>query len=197
MKKTQGYRHKKECDCKFCSHIGQFKEGNQLRKGKEPWNKGKDCPQLKGENNGFFGKTHSEKTKKRFSKIRKGKKLCEEHKIKIGLSLKGRIFTQEHLVKISGVNSYMWEGGKSFEPYPPEFNNQLKKKIKERDNYECKFCGSINDLTIHHIDYDKNNNDFNNLITLCRGHNAMANFNKNYWIGYYKNKLLTCSQTVC
>jgi len=34
-----------------------------------------------------------------------------------------------------------WFGGKSFEPYGIQFNKELKKKIKERDNYKCQICG--------------------------------------------------------
>jgi len=52
---------------------------------------------------------------------------------------------------------------------------RLKRQIKERDNYQCQWGEKCKDksisrsnLIIHHIDYDENNNDPNNLITLCK-----------------------------
>jgi hypothetical protein len=33
-----------------------------------------------------------------------------------------------------GKKSHLWKGGISFEPYTPEFNNQLKESVRERDN---------------------------------------------------------------
>ena len=42
-----------------------------------------------GENNGMYGKTHSEESKKKMSEKHKGKKLSEEHKQKISKSTKG------------------------------------------------------------------------------------------------------------
>lgn len=52
--------------------------------------------------------------------------------------------------------------------------------IRKRDNYECQLCGLVESEGIrhhvHHIDYDKNNLDLNNLITLCKKcHNATHN----------------------
>ena len=44
-----------------------FKKGNQLWKMRKPhtvWNKGKKCPQLSGDKNGFFGKHHTKDIKK-------------------------------------------------------------------------------------------------------------------------------------
>lgn len=39
--------------------------------------------------------------------------------------------------------------------------------IRNRDR-ECKKCGSKNNLEVHHIDYNKRNNDLKNLLLLCR-----------------------------
>lgn len=49
---------------------------------------------------------------------RKGIKLTEEHKKRIGLAQ-------------TGEKSSNWQGGISFEPYPISFNKALKKIIKE------------------------------------------------------------------
>lgn len=75
-----------------------------------------------------------------------------------------------------GKNSPNWKGGTSFEPYPPEFNKQLKREIRKRDKYCCRICGMTQkehkmrykrQLCVHHIDSDKTNNNMNNLVTLC------------------------------
>lgn len=72
-----------------------------------------------------------------------------------------------------GIASPGWQGGKSFEPYTPLFNRQLKEQVRVRDNFHCQVCAipelELSErLHIHHIDYDKKNSDIANLISLCR-----------------------------
>ena len=67
---------------------------------------------------------------------------------------------------LTGPNSPRWRGGVSFEPYPPEFNEALKRRIRERDKHTCALCGGYGQH-VHHIDSDKGSNDEMNLITLC------------------------------
>ena len=85
-----------------------------------------------------------------------------------------------------------WKGGKSFEEYPEEFNDELKKKIRKRDNYKCQECWKIKtkeQLSIHHIDYDKKNNNENNLISLCKRCHGKTNFNRDEWTTYFEELL--------
>jgi len=79
--------------------------------------------------------------------------------------------------------------------YPSIFSNDLKEKIRERDDRKCQLCGKLeyhceNKLTIHHIDYDKKNNKECNLITLCVGCNTKVNTKRDYWESYFKEKML-------
>ncbi len=69
-----------------------------------------------------------------------------------------------------------WLGGISFNPYPKEFNEELKLKIRTRDNFTCCLCRRTEReeleelnriLSVNHIDFDKNNCKENNLISLC------------------------------
>lgn len=49
--------------------------------------------------------------------------------------------------------------------------------ILEKDNYTCQKCGSKKDIHIHHIDWNENNNDFENLIVLCNScHRKLHSF---------------------
>ena len=96
--------------------------------------------------------------------------------------------------KYVGKKSWNWLGGISFDPYGIEFNNELKEKIRKRDNYICQECEFTEKqleykLVIHHIDYNKKNNNLNNLISLCRSCHSQTNFKRENWIKYFKNKL--------
>jgi hypothetical protein len=93
--------------------------------------------------------------------------------------------------------NHNWQGGISKLPYSFDFTEELKESIRKRDNYECQNCGMTEEehlivigksLGIHHIDYDKENCNKNNLITLCNYCNTRANFNKIYWKEFYQNK---------
>ena len=84
-----------------------------------------------------------------------------------------------------------WLGGKSFEPYGIEFNNKLKELIKKRDKYKCFICGKkdYRKLSIHHIDYNKKNNDLKNLISLCNHCHIKTNSNRNKWKKFFQELL--------
>ncbi len=106
------------------------------------------------------------------------------------------IMTQE------GENNNNWQGGIGKLPYPFEFNNQLKEQIRKRDNYTCQKCNITEEehlivygkvLSIHHIDYDKDNLNDNNLISLCIACNFRVNYNRDYWENYFKEK--RCSKS--
>lgn len=96
----------------------------------------------------------------------------------------------------SGENHPSYIDGRSYEPYPIEFNPQLKESIRTRDGHRCQKCGlpevaEVNGwrLPIHHIDGDKDNNSRNNLITLCLRCNIKVNTNRKKWTRYFQNKL--------
>ncbi len=84
-----------------------------------------------------------------------------------------------------------WQGGLSFEEYGREFDHPLKEKVRFRDGYLCRMCGcsqleSGQQLSVHHIDYNKTNNVLNNLISLCRSCHTKTNFNRKRWRKYFK-----------
>jgi len=78
-------------------------------------------------------------------------------------------------------------------PYPLIFK-KIRKKIRERDKFICQCCGITEikyikifkeKLHIHHIDYNKFNNNKKNLITLCNSCHTKTNSNRDYWFAYY------------
>jgi len=168
------------------------------QKGFIPWNKGKhiklnDALRTWRENGGIVWNKQKEgckKTDKQKEKIKKiakernygkwmkGKKLTEEHKKNISLSLGGDGITM------------------AFNPYPSEFNLELKLKIRKRDNFTCCLCGRTEReeleelnrvLCINHIDFNKNNCKENNLNTLCLRCNVKINRERDYWKNYFNN----------
>lgn len=91
-----------------------------------------------------------------------------------------------------GILSSNWKGGISFEPYGIEFNKNLKEEIRKRDNYTCQECFKIQEkrkLHVHHIDYNKQNNNQLNLISLCNNCHVKTNYNRIHWENYFKMKM--------
>jgi hypothetical protein len=157
-----------------------------------PWNKNKKCPQLSGKNNPNYGnhpvpwnkgKTniYSEETKQKIS--RKGKKHSVETKLKMSEQRKAD-------------KNANWRGGIGRLPYAYEFNTQLKEQIRQRDGYRCQQCfrhqNELKDkLSVHHIDFNKKNNNPTNLISLCRNCHSQTNFSREDWSNYFNNLLRT------
>jgi len=159
---------------------------------------GKKRPDLAERNRQSKGEKHSEETKKKISESGKGRKHTEETKKK--MSINNAMHRPEIVSKLSGENSNLWQGGKSYAGYTPEFNNNLKEQIRKRDNYRCQECFKHQDelygktgkkykLHIHHIDFDKKNSDQSNLISLCISCHMKTNYNREHWTDYYKGKI--------
>jgi len=164
------------------------------------------------------GKRRTEESKIKQSMSTKGRKISEEQRQNISDKAKerfknienhpmfGKHQTEEAIQKIVnalkghniGKENPNWQGGKSFEIYPQEFK-QIKQTILERDSYICQFpdCTEIHDrLHVHHIDYNKKNNNPENLITLGTSCHIKTNYNRKYWVEFYQtimmNKLMEC-----
>lgn len=73
----------------------------------------------------------------------------------------------------SGKNNPNWKGGKSKEPYSPDWTEALKRAIRKRDNHTCQLCGK-KAKCVHHINFDKMNCNPYNLCILCYKCNALA-----------------------
>jgi len=148
---SRNYPHKLNCSCCIC----KAKRGENY-----------------GKNNPFFGRQHTNETKKKF----RLRKFSKEHKKKLS----------ENHANFLKENNPAWQGGKSFEEYGEEFDSQLKEQVRFRDKYTCQLCGcsqleNRKQLDIHHKDYDKKNNKLNNLISLCHSCHSKTGVNRHYW----------------
>jgi hypothetical protein len=97
--------------------------------------------------------------------------------------------------KYFGKENPNWHNGISKLPYSIKFTEKLKESIRKRDENKCQLCNISNkkhkllttlSLSIHHIDYNKQNCAPNNLISLCNKCNAHVNSNRDYWYAYFK-----------
>lgn len=144
----------------------------------------------KGEKNHRYGKKHSEETRKKMSEALKA--FYKEQ----GSPWIGRRHTDATIKKMKAALSMEknpnWRGGKSFEPYTTDWTRTLRQSIRERDRYTCQVCGEPQGdraLQIHHIDYNKGNNNPDNLISLCPRCHTKTNFNRKKWKRYFtKNR---------
>lgn len=78
--------------------------------------------------------------------------------------------------------------------YPAEWTPELRRKIRERDDYKCQICMRTQkeegqDLQVHHIDYNKENCEESNLIPLCMGCHIRTNINRKQWQLFFESLL--------
>jgi hypothetical protein len=147
----------------------------------------------------MIGKSPSEETRekqrriakeKEFGKWMVGKINLQETRIKKSVSAKKKWENdferkKRYSIRFSGENSPSWLGGKSFELYGKDYTKEVRKLIFDRDGGVCKLCGGNIKLVVHHIDYNKRNNNFDNLVTLCHVDNVKVNYNRRWWIDYF------------
>ena len=100
-----------------------------------------------------------------------------EVKAKMSIRMMGKL---NPMYEMLGSRNPNWHGGLSNEPYPIEFRDRLKERIRARDNYHCRLCGvpqeeCLRALDVHHIDHDKENLAELNLISLCSQCNGRCN----------------------
>jgi hypothetical protein len=134
-----------------------------------------------GEKNPFFGKKHTEDYKKKSSESKVNK----------------WAYTQEQYEKLcentpKGKDHPNWNGGSSSYPcpYPFGWTKLFKKHIKNIYNNKCLICQETNQLAIHHVDYNKNNSNINNLVPLCYSCHAKTNYNRDNWKEYFKGLII-------
>ena len=161
-----------------------------------PWNLNKKTPKevIEKLRDSHRGYVMPQNQKDNISKANKGKKNSKEHNEKIKRN-HAKYWLGKKNPNVTGKNNSGWKGGISNNPYPKEFNTELKLKIRQRDNFTCCLCGKTEReeleelnrvLCVNHIDFDKNNCKESNLNTLCLRCNVKINREREYWIEYFK-----------
>jgi 5-methylcytosine-specific restriction endonuclease McrA len=175
---------------------GRFVKGSQLWQGKHHTKATKEKIRKARLGN---GKKWSEESKLRFRKnghgFKKGHPLFSK-------GFTGKFHTQDFKNKLSERNKRLgikppigikeknpnWKGGISREPYDFNFGEELKNLIKKRDGYKCKLCKKkLKVLYVHHIDYNKQNSDPKNLLSLCNSCHSKTNYGRKNWTRFFKN----------
>lgn len=87
-----------------------------------------------------------------------------------------------------------WCGGKDRESYPPQFDETLKEEIRSYYEGLCQLCGSSQSgksrkHSVHHIDYDKDNLQFTNLIILCNKCHGRTNHCRTRWTKFFQERV--------
>jgi hypothetical protein len=127
--------------------------------------------------------------KKRLIKIKRNIEYREK------LSKKKTEYHENNPDIIKGENNPNWRGGLSKLPYTQDWTEDLKDSIRKRDNYFCQICNKSQEetgrkLDVHHIDYDKENCDPNNLISLCHScHTKTTSGNRERWKVYFYRRV--------
>jgi len=101
--------------------------------------------------------------------------------------------------KIGGEHNPKYIDGRCNNDYGGGFKRTLKEQIRDRDKRTCQNCDmdelqhkqlTKQSLVVHHIDYNKKNNNEHNLISLCVFcHNGICNVNKDKFLSIYKEKI--------
>lgn len=144
------------------SKIGKLPTNNQLKALSIGW--------------GYFkGKTHSEETKNKISKV-------IQKKIEDGW--KNKVWFKKGVSQRVGDKHWNWKGGITKKDHSQRvlFRRTIHKLVLERDNYTCVLCGKRGELQVDHIEKWADNPDkrllIDNCRTLCVYCHYMVTFNK-------------------
>jgi len=121
----------------------------------------------------LLGRTNTEESNRKRSVAQKGKEFSDKHLKNLSVAVRKRVENGTH-------NWY--RGGVTSDPYPIEFGDYLRGKIRRRDNHECQSCGENVYRSkrghVHHINGNKQDCSENNLLLLCATcHNAVHSRN--------------------
>lgn len=157
------------------SALKQFKDG-MPEKTKE---KIRNTVKKKYENS-LYKKRITRKVKKALQRTEVKQKMCNAQKGNTN-------GFNTHNNKFFGDNNGRWNNGSSRRGYPEAWTDNLRKQIRKRDKFICQVCKE-NGWVVHHINYNKKDNNPKNLVALCQKCHAKTNGNRKYWTQYFQTK---------
>lgn len=97
----------------------------------------------------------------------------------------------------SGENASNWNGGSSFEPYCPKFDEKFKESIREKFGRVCFLCPTTEEengkkLSVHHINYNKDclcDDSDCRFVPLCMRCHGKTNHDREHWENLIMEKL--------
>lgn len=156
---------------------------------------------ISGKNNYNFGKHLTEETKRKISESNTGRHHSKETLEKMSANrpdmfgknnpFYGKRHTYETRKQISIIKrGILYEEWDNFveDLYPIEFSKDLRNFVRKSTN-DCDFltgihknvCNNCEELSVHHIDYNKSNNNIKNLVPLSRSNHARTNTDREFW----------------
>jgi len=178
--------HKEDCQCGVCKNKrGEFWTPELRKKAAES----------------RIGMVFTEERRRKISVALTGKKLSEERIEKMRETTRelwNREGFRENFISkmkgrepwnkgIYGEDSHTWKGGLSYREYSYNWS-EIRNLALEYYGDICYMCGKQGNTSIHHIDYDKQDNKIDNLIPLCRVCHSKTNWHREIWY-----KLFCCN----
>ena len=155
-----------------------------------------------------IGRKDSEETRMKKARASTGRTLSQEARKKISERMKQNnpVYMPGVLEKISenkkqwhadhkgyedGPKNPAWNGGSSYYPYCPKFNEEFKNRVRAYFDYECVVCGKPEWANknhyhhcVHHVDYNKDaccDGQPVQFVALCNSCHAKTNGNRRRW----------------
>jgi len=158
------------------------------------------------------GHPHTEETKTYLREINigkpswaKGKRFSNEHRQKMSESAKKnptkKWSYERWMAELPKIicTAIKYSLNKTSQPYNNHSWKKLRRRVYQRDQFICQEClvrcvGAVR-ISCHHIDFDKNNNEISNLITLCCSCHGKTTQKPDEWIEYYQDKMMLNTKT--
>lgn len=173
------------------------KKMSEALKGRAPWNKGLEASQeaRKRLSDAHMGYIPTMEQRRKQSEALRGRSHSEEHNRRVR-ETKGTLDARKAVSETSRRIIFEKRGIICADrQYSWDWNETLRRAIRERDNYTCQVCGKEyppnggRKFHVHHIDYNKKNCNPENLITLCIScHMKTTVGNSEEW----KNRCVEC-----